>query len=147
MITIAVGVGLIISFFFFELLGLTPGGLVVPGFLALQLHEPVRLSVTIILSIITYLIIKLLSNFVLLYDRRHLVTAVLVGFLLSEIFNRLSTVYNSNYQFQDIGFILPGLIAYWMDMQGPIRTLSSMLISASLIHLLLNIITGGRFPL
>lgn len=147
MITIAVGFGLIISFFLFELLGLTPGGLVVPGFLALELHEPVKLLITVVLSIITYLTTKLLSNFMLLYDRRHLIVSVLAAFLLGEIFNRFPVVCNSDYQLQGIGFILPGLIAYWMEAQGLVRTLCSMLISASLIHLLLDIITGGRFIL
>lgn len=147
MTTLAVGLGLIISFFFFELAGLTPGGLVVPGFFALEFQEPIKLFATIILSLLTYMIVKLLANFTILYERRHLIVAVMTAFLLGEIFNKLPVIYNSNYQFQGIGFILPGLIAYWMEVQGLLRTLCSLLISASIIHLLLTIITGGKFLL
>ena len=43
-----------------------------------------------------------------------------------------------NTQFSDInyiGFIIPGLIASWMDRQGIIRTISVILIVASIVNL------------
>lgn len=147
MITIAVGLGLILNFLFFELLNLSAGGMVVPGFLALEMHHPSRLLFTIALSIATYLIVKLLSNFMLIYGRRHLILAIIIGFLLSEILYKLPILFNLNYQFQIIGFILPGLIAFWMDRQGVIRTLCSMIIAAAMIHLILIILKGGQFAI
>lgn len=147
MITVAVGIGLILNFLFLELLGLSPGGIVVPGFMALEMHYPQRVILTVVISIITYFTIKLLSNFMLIYGRRHLVIAVLIGFLLSEIFSKASIAFDFRFKFQIIGFILPGLMAYWMDRQGPIRTLSAMVIGATIIHLILIIITGGKFAI
>ena len=39
-----------------------------------------------------------------------------------------------------IGFIIPGLIASWMDRQGIIRTTSVILIVSSIVHLFLILI-------
>lgn len=147
MITLAVGIGLVLNFLFFELLGLSLGGIVVPGFMALELHYPMRVLLTIVISFLTYFIIKSLSNFMLIYGRRHLILAILIGFLLSEIFSKLPIAINPYFRFQIIGFILPGIIAYWMERQGPVQTLCAMIIGAVLVHLILIIITGGKFAI
>ena len=39
-----------------------------------------------------------------------------------------------------IGFIIPGLIASWMDKQGIIRTISVVIIESSIVHFLLMLI-------
>ena len=39
-----------------------------------------------------------------------------------------------------IGYIIPGLIASWMDRQGILRTTSVILIVASMVHLFLILI-------
>ena len=36
----AVGIGLFVSILYYALVGLTPGGLIVPGYIALHLHSP-----------------------------------------------------------------------------------------------------------
>jgi hypothetical protein len=42
-----------------------------------------------------------------------------------------------------IGYIIPGLLAYWMSRQGVIRTLAAMLVAAVLVRLALIVMHGG----
>ena len=146
MIPIAVGLGLILNFLAFEMLGISLGGFVVPGFIALEMQHPLSLIVTIIASILTYLFIRMISNFAIIFGLRHLVIAMLVGFLFNEIIVLLPPIF-SVYSVEGIGYILPGVIAHWMDRQGVVRTLSAMLIASSLIYLFLIVLTGGKFSL
>jgi formate-dependent nitrite reductase membrane component NrfD len=47
-------------------------------------------------------------------------------------------------ELQTIGLIIPGLIANWMERQGVVKTISTMIIAAIMIRLILMIITGGE---
>ena len=53
MIESAIGLGLFISLIFSETLGVAAGGMVVPGYLALMVHDPMRIAGTIIVSLVT----------------------------------------------------------------------------------------------
>ncbi len=53
MITLSVGVGLVASFLWTELTGLSAGGLIVPGYLALYLNQPVRIAATLLTAALT----------------------------------------------------------------------------------------------
>ena len=49
---VAIGLGLILSLFFTETLGVTAGGVIVPGYIALFLNQPSMVLGTFIISII-----------------------------------------------------------------------------------------------
>ena len=146
MIPIAVGLGLILNFFAFEMLGISLGGFVVPGFLALEMQHPLSLCVILVVSVLTYLLVRIIANFTIIFGLRHLVIAMLVGFLFNEIILILPSMFHVH-NTEGIGYVLPGVIAHWMDRQGVFKTASAMIIAASIIHLLLIVITGGKFSL
>ena len=136
---IYIGIGMVLSLLATETLGVTAGGIIVPGYIAMHLDNPSRLIVTFGISIITFLIIKLLGNFILIYGKRRLVLALLIGFLLGYL-NRLHyNVFNelTNMDLEVIGNIIPGLIANWMDRQGVVRTICTILITASVTKLII----------
>jgi len=138
---IAIGLGIILSLFFTETLGVTAGGVIVPGYIALFLHQPQMVLGTFVISIATYLIVKLLSSFMLIYGKRRLVLSLLIGFFIG---------YFVKENVQDgsllvIGNIIPGLIASWMDRQGVFRTISVILITASIVQLMLMLLYRGVF--
>lgn len=142
----SVGIGLILSLIFTETLGLAAGGMVVPGYIALMLHHPLRIVGTVLVSLLTYLSIKFLSNYMFIYGRRRTVMVILIGFLFGWL-SREILVIQTNYltlELQTIGLIIPGLIANWMERQGVIKTISTMIIAAIMIRLILMIITGGE---
>ena len=53
---------MIMSFFLGETIGLAAGGIVVPGYIAMTLHQPARVVSTLAIALVVYLIIRLLSN-------------------------------------------------------------------------------------
>ncbi len=60
MIVIAVGLGMILNFLFTETIGIAAGGVVVPGYIAMNLHKPDTVISTILIALITYVIVTLL---------------------------------------------------------------------------------------
>jgi gamma-polyglutamate biosynthesis protein CapC len=145
MVEQAVGLGLVISLVFSETLGLAAGGMVVPGYVALLVHEPFRLLGTILASLATLGGLKLLSRYALVYGRRRIVIAVLLGFVFGAL-SREFLVFRFRgvpIELQTIGYVIPGLIANWMERQGVLQTICIMITTAVLVRLLLMILHGG----
>ena len=134
---IYIGIGMVLSLFLTETLGVTAGGIIVPGYIAMNLENPDRLIITFGISIFTFLIIKLLSKFIMVYGKRRLVLALLIGFLLGYLSRseNMITAGLGTTEFMVIGNIIPGLIANWMDRQGVLRTISTVLITAGITKL------------
>ena len=146
MIEIAIGLGVVFSLFFNEVFGAAAGGIVVPGYIALNLHEPYRLLGTLVVAFLAYLTIKLISRFIFIYGRRRLVLAILLGFIYGYLSRQLIIyeIFSLDFRMQAIGFIIPGLIANWMERQGIIKTFAIMFLTAVIVRLLLMIIMGGE---
>jgi poly-gamma-glutamate biosynthesis protein PgsC/CapC len=142
----AVGLGLVISLIFSETLGLAAGGMVVPGYIALMVHYPMRIVGTIVVALVTYLVIRFLSNFMFIYGRRRTVVVILLGFAFGWLSREflIVTYEGISIEMQTIGFIIPGLIANWMERQGVIQTITTMIIAAVLVRMLLMIFSGGE---
>ena len=141
----AIALGLVISLIFSETLGLAAGGMVVPGYLALLIHEPLRVLGTVGCALLTLATIKLLSRYTLIYGRRRIVIAILIGFLYGALSRELLMLrwHELSLDLRTIGFVIPGLIAHWMERQGVVQTLCVMTITAVLVRLLLMLINGG----
>jgi len=142
----AVGLGVIISLLFSELLGASAGGIVVPGYIAMYLHRPTMILGTIAVSLATLVLIKMISSVTLLYGKRRMVLSILIGFILGWATRNIIFINVTIYdlKMQSIGYIIPGLIANWMERQGIFRTLFTMIIAAVLVRLILIIIAGGE---
>lgn len=142
----AVGLGVIISLLFSELLGASAGGIVVPGYIAMYLDRPMQILGTIIVSLLTWAIIRIISQFTLLYGKRRMVLSILVGFILGWASRLLVyqnvTIYT--YQLQSIGYIIPGLIANWFERQGFWKTITSLGVAAVLVRLILMVVFKGE---
>ena len=134
---IYIGIGMVLSLFLTETLGVTAGGIIVPGYIAMNLDSPPRLIITFGISIIVYLIIKILSHYILIYGKRRLVLALLLGFILGYFTRYENNIVSSLMEtdFIVIGNIIPGLIANWMDRQGILRTIFTVLITAGVTKL------------
>ena len=132
---IAIGLGMVLSLLLSESLGVVAGGVIVPGYIALHLQDIPSVFFTFAIAIITYLVIYFLSKTLLIYGKRRLILCLLLSFLIGIIFRTFIDL-NIDY----IGFIIPGLIASWIDRQGVIRTISVILIESSIVHLFLMIL-------
>ena len=141
----AVGIGMFLSLVLTETIGLAAGGIVVPGYIALVLHHPVQVVATVLAGLVTYLVIRFLSKYIIIYGRRLLIISILIGYLIAYL-TRLSPMINMNafsLDIQTVGFVIPGLIAYWIARQGIIPTISAMIIVSSLVRLVIIIVHNG----
>lgn len=141
MIISAFGIGIFLGFLFFELTGLTAGGIIVPGYLALYLNEPGRILMTILIAALTYLILLPLSRIMILYGRRRFLMAILLGFLLRAAADWLQIrLPETGWDLQAIGYIIPGLIANEFSRQGITRTLLAMIAVTVFTYFVLQVI-------
>ena len=143
MIEITIGLGIALSLILSETLGVTAGGVIVPGYIAMHLHNPDQIIVTFIASIIVIIIIRIFAKFIFIYGKRRLVLTLLLGFIigyisLNHFFSPVET-----FSYEVIGNIIPGLIASWMDRQGIIRTISAIMITSVLVKLTIMVLSGG----
>ena len=77
---IAIGLGMIISLFLTETIGVMAGGIIVPGYFALYLQNPIQIVTTFLIGIVTYYIIYFMSKYLLIYGRRRLILCLLQAF-------------------------------------------------------------------
>ena len=138
MIYQAIGIGVMVSFAFYEMVGFSPGGIVVPGYVALFLDQPIRILVTLLVALLTYFAVKILSNYIILYGRRRFLSMVLVSFLLKWLIEEIIIKMPiSGIELRSIGYIIPGLIANEMRRQGIFPTIYSLAIVSIVVRLIL----------
>ena len=140
---ISIGLGIFLSLILSESLGVTAGGIIVPGYIALYLHEPIQVVVTFLVAILVWVIIQGMGNVMFLYGKRRIVLALILGFFFGYISRNFIYLYEDIGSVAVIGNIIPGLIANWMDRQGIIRTLSVVLLTSVMVKLCVMILFGG----
>jgi len=144
MIYQAIGIGIVVSFAFYEIVGLSPGGIVVPGYIALFLDQPIRILVTLLAALLTSFIVRKLSNYIILYGRRRFLAMILIGFLLKWLIEEIIiTIPISGIELRSIGYIIPGLIANEMRRQGIMPTIYSLVTVSIIVRLILLLFLKG----
>jgi poly-gamma-glutamate biosynthesis protein PgsC/CapC len=148
-VTLSIGVGLLVGLSFIELFSLFCGGVIVPGYIALYLDNPYSVAITLLISLLTYGLVKAVSSVMLIYGRRQYVAMLIGAFILGTGFNLFVDQWageslpfvipgGQGDQFGVIGFVIPGLIANWFERQGIFVTTCTVLTSAILVRLILT---------
>lgn len=147
-LTLSIGLGLAVALLFAELFGLTAGGMVVPGYIALHMHDPAAIIFTLATGLATFFIVQALSSVMLIYGRRRTVFMILIGFILGMGLKMISPPHVGflSGDYEVIGFIIPGLIGIWLDRQGIFETLSSLIIVSVIVRLILILTVGMDVP-
>lgn len=149
MIELAIVIGVLMSLISIEALGLAAGGIIIPGYIALQLANPDRILGTLLIAFLTFLILKLIGRFTFLFGRRQMVLALLIGTILSIFSHQyfyLETA-SSTAEFSAVGWVVPGLIAHWSANQGFIKTIATLAITSVLVRFIVILIYQGQpFP-
>ncbi len=147
LMTLSIGLGLIISLLFSELLGVAAGGMIVPGYVALYLDRPLAVLITLAVAWMTWMTVKMMSTIMIIYGRRRTVITLLVGFLYGAFFRSIGYVETVTLVFDLtlIGYLIPGLIAIWIEKQGLVETFATLITSSVIVRLLLILLTGGEF--
>jgi poly-gamma-glutamate biosynthesis protein PgsC/CapC len=130
-------IGLVAGFIFYELTGVSAGGVVAPAYFAISIHEPAKLVVTAAIALAVYGTLRLLSGRLILYGRRKLLLALLVGFAFKLVLERgIQPRPWTDLELQSIGFIIPGLVGNEMHRQGIAPTLLGLAIVTVVIRLI-----------
>ena len=144
MVELALGIGITLNLLLTEAVGLGSAGLVVPGYLALYLNQPARLVATWLVAGATAAVVRFgIGRLVVLYGRRRFGVTVLTGFLLNALLAAvLRALPPEPADLRAIGFIVPGLIANQILIQGFWPTLGLTFLVAAVTRLLLLVVTG-----
>jgi poly-gamma-glutamate biosynthesis protein PgsC/CapC len=138
MVIEALFIGLLIGFLYYEAVGLSPGGVVTPGYIALFVHEPMRILSTVLLALVVWAVIEIARARLVLYGRRLLLLSLLLGFCARIVLEEfLQPGAGLSLDLQSIGYIIPGLIAHEMVRQRPFPTLASLGTVSAMVALVL----------
>jgi poly-gamma-glutamate biosynthesis protein PgsC/CapC len=162
LLALSIGIGLVVSLLFSEFFGLAAGGLVVPGYIALYLTRPFDVGATLVAALLTFFLVRIASTFVIVYGRRRTALMILVGYAVGVLMKTaLAAAFEATAETLApaaleaghmvgwvaagraaveagvIGYIVPGLIAIWLDRQGVVPTLAALVTSAVVVRLIL----------
>ena len=138
-LTLAIAVGLIVSLMFSEFYGLAAGGMVVPGYIAISLDTPLTVVMTVLAGFFTFVVVSALGSVIIVYGRRRTVLMILVGYVVGALVRAVldGAGLPAELELTVIGYIIPGLIGIWMDRQGTVETVSTMMSAAVVVRLTL----------
>ncbi|MEF9954612.1 MAG: poly-gamma-glutamate biosynthesis protein PgsC [Clostridium sp.] len=122
--------GIFLSLIFAELTDLSPGGIIVPAYFAMYAYDPKRILGTIVISILCVILVKFMSQFMILYGRRRFAVYVMTG-----IFLRMILGFAISDLSLSIGYLIPGILGRDMEKQGIPATLIALGIVTLLIRL------------
>ena len=166
-LAVSIGIGLFFTLLLSTSFGLAAGGLVVPGYMALQLMNPLSVVITLFAAFVTFLVVRMVASYVVIYGRRQTIIMILTGYLIAglidlflgslvawadiEMIGQPGDAEAQMAQLESgfmmtvmetsiIGYIIPGLIAIWFDRQGVLQTLCGLAVTAVLVRLALIVI-------
>jgi len=146
LLSLFIGCGLVVSLLFSELFGFAAGGLVVPGYIALYFNHPVPVVTTLAVALASFLIVKAVSAFAVVYGRRRTVLTILVAYVLGFVVRYfLGGHPEFHLEMAVIGYIVPGLIAIWMDRQGAVETICTLTTASVITRMVLILVTGEEY--
>ncbi len=147
LLPLSVGIGLVVSLLFTGLFGIAAGGMVVPGYIALSLHRPLDVLLTVGTGLLAFGVVRALSSVVVVYGRRRIVLMILFGYLIGALVRwGLEVPLEGAGELTVIGYIIPGLIAIWLDRQGVIETISALATASVVVRLILILGVGPELP-
>ena len=119
-------IGILLSVLYYEVTDISPGGVIVPAYLALYVENPIKIIITLIISFMAYQILNFLSRYVIIFGRRKFSLMILFSYLIQLLANELILSTDWMISFSTIGIIIPGIIASDFDKQGVTKTVFSL---------------------
>ena len=134
---LVIGIGLVVSLLYSELFRVAPGGIIVPGYLALAIPEPLTVALTFGVALLTWFAVRVLGTVAIVYGRRRNVLAILIGFGLGALARTMVGAETplGGFGIDVVGYVVPGLLAIWMDRQGATVTVTSAVTASIATHL------------
>ncbi len=120
-----VALGIIMGMYLFSKTGYSPGGIITPGLLAMDLNSPARLGSTFACAALTAVLLALAVRAWGLYGRQKTAMAMLIALCIKGLLALL-------FPFAPhwTGWIIPGLIGADMERQGALPTTAASFAAA-----------------
>jgi len=135
-------IGLLLALLWAETTGISPGGIIVPGYLALYLGQPLRVLATFAAALLTLAVYRLLSRYLILFGRRRFVLMVLAGAVLSQAwFLVLPRLLEAPLELRVIGWVIPGILASNLFRQKFWPTLASTVSVSALTFAVVHLVS------
>lgn len=149
LVRLAIFLSALVSLLVYERWGVSTGGTIVAGYLALWFPQPSHVIVTLLIAIATWALVhKVLRPRFMLWGRRLFESEIVVALALQSLWFAALLVFsalNPNLaHLYGIGFLLPGIMAHDMGRQGVRKTTGLILASAAVIFLILLVLGALR---
>jgi len=119
-------VGFVLALLWSEVTDISPGGIIVPGYLALYVDRPARLLATVVAAILVVGVYRILARRLILFGRRRFIVMILAGAFFAQAWVLiLPRVFSGPAELQVIGWLIPGILAGNMTRQKFLPTLAS----------------------
>jgi len=141
-LTAALTIGIVVSLVLTEVIGLSAGGIIAPGYVALLLDRPAALAGFLLVAAASYGVVRALGTVLMLYGNRRFAVAVLTGLTLGVGVQWASLSAPLYVEWVGLGLIVPGLLAHQFDRQGVLPTLVMLAIAAPLVRLILLVVVA-----
>lgn len=135
-------VGILVSLLIEEFVGVSTGGMIVPGVLATHIGNIDVLIYIFLLSLVIYLLVdKVLSKHMILYGKRKFAITILIGILLKISFDQLYPLLPfATVAFRGAGAIAPALLANTYSKQGVEFTVPTAIIGMFIVAAFMRIV-------
>lgn len=132
---LAIALGVAASMLYYERFGVTTGGVIIPGYLALFVTQPTQIVVTLLIGVATFWIVqRLLRPRLMLWGRRlyeaEVLTALVIQLIWGLVLMSIAPLAPAVLALYGIGFVLPGIVAHDMGRQGVQATITAAVICA-----------------
>jgi len=137
MLTLTLAIGITVSLLLAQVTGLSAGGIIAPGYVALMLDQPNALAALALVTGGSWLIVTVLARFLFLWGTRRFGLTVLVALVLGLGLEQLRLpigLAGIALDWGGLGYIVPGLIAHQIDRQGWIPTAAMVVLAAAIVR-------------
>jgi gamma-polyglutamate biosynthesis protein CapC len=134
-------IGIVVALLYTEIMGLYPGGIIVPAFIALSLDQPLRVLLTLLAAGLSLLVYKVISRYFILFGKRRFAVMLLLGGFWAQLWLILApSVFAVSPDLRTVGLIIPGLLANSLERQKSLPTLASLVTVAVATYFLANLL-------
>ncbi len=134
-------VGLILAVLYVEIFEIYPGGIIVPGYMALQMDQPLRVLVTVAIAFLCLYSHRFLSRYLIVFGKRRFALMVLLGALWAQLWLLVApAVVPTPTELLVVGWLIPGLLANTLEKQRILPTLASLFTVAIATHFIIRLV-------
>jgi len=135
----SIGISVVISILLSELVGISAAGIVVPGYLAYYMNQPVHLSIILMATLYTFLLERLISKITILYGKRLMALDILSSFIFVYAFENF--IFWIGFPIpvimDTVGYFIPALIVIFIGVNGFLNTILSLCLLTLIVRIIL----------